>query len=319
MKLGGLLYLNKSDRQVLLTLLSLAAIVLCAIYLAGGHGDESSGSPAHEDGDSLRQAMSANDTREERRKEGQASFHYAQQGRGVERFPFDPNTADSTTLLRLGLRPWQVRNIYKYRAAGGIYRRKEDFAQLYGLTVKEYRELEPYIRISSDYLPASTLFGKRRAPGVGDGEEGDSLTAQSARLRYPVKIKDGETIDLNIADTADLKTVPGIGSYYAHRIADYGRRLGGYVSVSQLDEIEDLPDEVKHYFVVSQPHPRQLAINRLTLNELKRHPYINYYQARAITDYRRLHGPIASLSALRLLSEFPPEAIARLEPYVSYE
>ena len=30
-------------------------------------------------------------------------------------FFFDPNTADSTALLRLGLSPWQVRNIYKYR------------------------------------------------------------------------------------------------------------------------------------------------------------------------------------------------------------
>ena len=28
-----------------------------------------------------------------------------------ETFPFDPNTADSTQLLRLGLQPWQVRNI----------------------------------------------------------------------------------------------------------------------------------------------------------------------------------------------------------------
>src|SRR3712207_9469155 len=36
-------------------------------------------------------------------------------------FDFDPNTADSTQFLALGLRPWQVRNIYKYRAKGGIY------------------------------------------------------------------------------------------------------------------------------------------------------------------------------------------------------
>ena len=49
-------------------------------------------------------------------------------------FFFDPNTADSTALLRLGLSPWQVRNIYKYRARGGRYHRPEDFSKLYGLT-----------------------------------------------------------------------------------------------------------------------------------------------------------------------------------------
>lgn len=37
--------------------------------------------------------------------------YYHTQGQRVESFVFDPNTADSTQLLRLGLRPWQVRNI----------------------------------------------------------------------------------------------------------------------------------------------------------------------------------------------------------------
>lgn len=309
MRLRELVYLNKSDRQVLLTLLSLAVIVLCAICFAGNRDEEElrndvSEQRVAEDG------HAAPDTIHKSQKS-----YYSHATRKAERFLFDPNTADSTALLRLGLRPWQVRNIYRYRDAGGVYRSKEDFAQLYGLTVKDYRELEPYIRISPDYLPASTLFEKRAAVAAAHAP---ADSAGSPR-RFPVKIREGETVDLNIADTAMLQTIPGIGSYYARRIAGYGHRLGGYVSVSQLDEIDDLPAEVKTYFVVSQPHPRKMAVNRLTLNELKRHPYINYYQARAIADYRRLHGPIASLSDLRLLPEFPPEAIERLEPYVSYE
>ena len=44
---------------------------------------------------------------------------YAVPEEKVETFPFDPNTADSTTLLKLGLAPWQVRAIYKYRAKHG--------------------------------------------------------------------------------------------------------------------------------------------------------------------------------------------------------
>ena len=56
-------------------------------------------------------------------------------------FFFDPNTADSTALLRLGLSPWQVRNIYKYRARGGRYHRPEDFSKLYGLTKGDYERL----------------------------------------------------------------------------------------------------------------------------------------------------------------------------------
>ena len=123
---------------------------------------------------------------------------------------------------------------------------------------------------------------------------------------------------LNTADTTALKTVPGIGPYYARKIIEYGQRLGGYVSVDQLDEIEGFPLEAKDYLTIEGATPRKLNVNTLSLNELRRHPYLNFYQAKAITDYRRLHGPLHSLSDLRLSKDFPPEAIKRLEPYVDF-
>jgi DNA uptake protein ComE-like DNA-binding protein len=61
-----------------------------------------------------------------------------------------------------------------------------------------------------------------------------------------------------------------------------------------------------------------MNINRLTLQQLRRHPYINFYMAKAITDYRRLHGDIKSLNELRLSKDFTDEVIQRLEPYIEY-
>lgn len=237
-----------------------------------------------------------------------------------ETFYFDPNTADSTQLLRLGLQPWQVRNIYRYRAKGGVYRKKEDFARLYGLTVKDYRRLEPYIRISEDYLPASTSVGNARRTSFSSGTSFPSSTRNYKKdsLRYPVKIREGEHVVLNTADTSMLRKVPGIGAYYAKEIVRYGKWLGGYVHVSQLDEIDNFPKEAKKYFVITDPHPQKLSINKLTLQQLRRHPYINYYQAKAIVDYRRLHGDIKSLRDLRFSSDFTDEDIRRLEPYIAY-
>ena len=136
-------------------------------------------------------------------------------------------------------------------------------------------------------------------------------------MRYPVKIKPGEHIELNTTDTARLMKVPGIGSYYAKAIIRHGRRLGGYVSIDQLDEIEHFPTDAKPYFTVDA-NPQKLNVNKLTLQQLRQHPYINYYQAKAIVDYRRIHGKLNSLNDLRLSADFPPEAIRRLEPYVEY-
>ena len=289
-------YLQKSDRKVILTLLCVIVVALGIIFLTGGEKEDKTVM-----GDSLASGQKYDD-------KGKSYFYVAP--KHVERFAFDPNTADSTQFLKLGLQPWQVRNIYKYRAAGGIYRKPEDFAKLYGLTVKQYRELEPYIRISSDYLPASTLV---RQESKSQREVRDSV-----QHHYPVKIRETEHVVLNTADTTALKTVPGIGSYFARKIVQYGQRLGGYVSIDQLDEIENFPQETKRYLVVESPDPHKLNVNQLSLDELKRHPYINFFQAKAITDYRRLHGPIKSLQDLRLSKDFPPEAIERLAPYVEF-
>lgn len=289
-------YIRKSDRKALLFVLCVMTVALVVILLTESRTDST---PQYAADTLQQQRLYGNYDQEPR-------YYQTEGGRTVERFPFDPNTADSTQLLRLGLRPWQVRNIYKYRQKGGVYRKKEDFARLYGLTVKEYRELEPYIRISSDYTtPASALLGEE------ERYERDTL-------KYPIKTEVPQSVNLNTTDTMLLRKVPGIGEAFARRIVRYGQRLGGYVSPEQLREIEDFPESAIPYFVVQQPHTQKINLNKLTLNQLQRHPYINFYQAKAITEYRRLRGPLQSLQDLKLLKDFPPEAIHRLEPYVEF-
>lgn len=243
--------------------------------------------------------------------------------KGSKLFYFDPNTADSTQLLQLGLRPWQVRNIYKYRARGGVYQCKEDFAYVYGLTVKDYKRLEPYIRIGADYLPASSLAEVRnRKRGYERSSRYTSDNGENApnveHKAYTPKIRIGEHIEINGADTTELMKIPGIGSYYSRQIVRYRNQLGGFVSKEQLLEIEGFPEDAVRYISIDESNIRRLRINQLTLSQLKRHPYLNYYQARAISDYRRLRGNIRSISELKLMKEFSSRDIERIGPYIEY-
>ena len=306
MMFRGWFHLNKSDRQLSLVLLVLALVFTGILLLVNGGDDDRRQSARR---DSL-MSVPANNGKENTGNAA-APTYYQQPARTLHLAPFDPNTADSTQLLSLGLQPWQVRNIYKYRAAGGVYRKKEDFARLYGLTVKQYRELEPYIRISADYQPASTIIAS-----ADEAHQGRDTAAFEPR--YPVKIKAGEHVDLNVMDTNVYRTVPGIGSYYARKVTEYGRRLGGYVSVDQLDEITDFPSDAKQYFEVGTAEIRKVNVNQLSLDELKRHPYINYFQAKAIVEYRRLYGPLKDIEELSLQKDFSADAIARLRPYICY-
>ena len=293
-------YLQRNDRRAIMaTLIVLAVAVGLTIYI-GDRGKTAATTQA----DSTATAPNRNQGNGGGQ---QAVAYYDTGGRRTELFPFDPNTADSTQLLRLGLAPWQVRNIYKYRAAGGIYRQPRDFARLYGLTAGQYRRLEPYIRISDDYRPAAEAYPAEPRPAyVRD------------TTRYPLKLKPGQHVALNTADTALLKRVPGIGSGFARAIVRYRERLGGFYSTAQLMEIGNFPQSALPYFTADPSLCRKLNVNRLTLSQLRRHPYIGFYQAKTIIDHRRLHGPLRSLDDLRLYKDFPPETIERLRHYIEF-
>ena len=229
--------------------------------------------------------------------------------RPVERFAFDPNTADSTQLLRLGLQSWQVRNIYRYREAGGVFHKPQDFARLYGLTLKQYRQLEPYIRIAKEYNMMARDYISDEKPAA---PQRDSLVR-------PQKLSPQERVAVNQADTTLLQCVPGIGPYYARRIVSYRQRLGGFYRMEQLLEIEGFPESSLSYFSIADDGVvRKLNVNRLSLNELRQHPYVGYYRAKQIVDFRRTHGRISSLNELSLSKDFTPEVIERLEHYVEY-
>ena len=52
-----------------------------------------------------------------------------------------------------------------------------------------------------------------------------------------------EIIELNVADTAMLKSIYGIGEKLSVRIVKYRKKLGGFYSVEQLKEVYGLRTE----------------------------------------------------------------------------
>lgn len=225
-------------------------------------------------------------------------------------FAFDPNTADSTTLRRLGLPAWQVGNIMKYRRKGGRWRRADDFRRLYGLSAADFERLRPYIEIT----PAAG-----GAAGASSSTPSRSTAPSVPRYARVGKYAPGTVVDLNTTDTASLKRIPGIGSYYARKICDYRAQLGGYVSAAQVREIEGLPEDIGAWVRVdAYPQVRRLDVNKATFRELVRHPYLTYEQVKAVFDYRRKHGPLMRITDLRLLPVFTPADEERLAPYLSF-
>lgn len=87
--------------------------------------------------------------------------------RRVENFEFDPNSVSVEDLMRLGFSEKQARSIDKYRAKGGRFRRKSDFAKSYVVADSVYRRLESYIRIPKVDINTADSAMFDALPGIG--------------------------------------------------------------------------------------------------------------------------------------------------------
>lgn len=260
------------------------------------------------------------ETNQERYGKPVKSFTYAEKERQVESFPFDPNTADSTSLLRLGLSPWQVRSIYRYRAKLGRYHTPEDFMRVPGMTNEQWERLKPYVRIAKAFQYVEPEARKPFAEGVSR-EQTTAEVKQDRLDSFPKleKIAFGQTIDINTADTSLLKMIPGVASKRAARIVAYRKSLGGFVSVEQAMEAIEMPDSVLKYMTVSQIPPTKINVNKLSVQQLMKHPYLNFYQAKAIVEYRRNKGDLHSFDELSRLEGFRKTDLDRLRHYITFD
>lgn len=299
-------YMSRSDRRAFLVVCLLLLIAMGFLLYRRSYPDEVQTVALTEEERACFEAFENSLQRDSADASGRRESYYAVPEKVPETFSFDPNTVDSTQMLRLGLSPWQVRSIYRYRAKGGRFHQASDFAKVYGMTGEVYDRLAPCIRIARPYR----LLRDTASQVV---EREDSFP------KYPVKIGRGSRVNLNLADTVLLCRIPGIGKGYARRIIAYREALGGFVALNQLAEIEDFPAEATDWFILTKTPIRRMNVNHLPVERLRRHPYLNFYQSKVIVEHRRKFGPLSSLHDLSLYEEFTENDLLRLEPYVAFD
>ena len=91
------------------------------------------------------------------------------------------------------------------------------------------------------------------------------------------------------------------------------------MSVSQLKEIEGLPEDIEKWVRLSTSRIRKLNINKADFKTLIRHPYLNYEQVKAIFNHRNQYGDLKSLRQLSTEDAFSVKDFERLEPYIAFE
>jgi competence protein ComEA len=205
---------------------------------------------------------------------------------------FDPNKSTDNEFLRLGFSDKQITTIRKYIDNGGFFRSKADFFKIRVIAEKQKRNLNDWIVIEP------------------------TQKAKHSEGNLAVKTT---TLEINSADSIQLKQLPGIGSILSKRIVKYRDLLGGFYSIAQLKEVYGLTEQtialIEEKVKVDVTQIKKIDVNFADANELSRHPYLKKSLASKIVKFRTKNGSIRDLAILRDSMILNIDEYNRIKPY----
>lgn len=214
---------------------------------------------------------------------------------------FDPNIAETDDLISIGLSREIALNITKYRNAGGRFKKQEDIKKIYGMNDSVYSIIKDYIVINESTIK-SFSFPRME--------------------KQKLNISDHDILlNLNLADSSELKQLKNIGPVFASRIIKYRELLGGFYSHDQLNEVIGM-DSVKFRSLLKHTFIDTLLIKKININTvnettLKTHPYIRSYYAKSLMYYREVNGQIRRLEELTENNVLTTELYEKCKWYLS--
>ena len=202
-------------------------------------------------------------------------------------FKFDPNFISEEDMYRLGFYTKQIKSFIKMRNEGKKYYVKQDFAALYFVDDKKFKQLEPYINIDL------------------------------------VKLLGHEAYNLNTITADELASKIDIPGKDAQKIVEMRTALGGFYSVYQLSDCGiayNLAQKYAEYlFVAPSFKITKININDIPENDLKAHPLFNAKQAEVVLKYRTEKGRLMHIEDLRSLNRFDKNELKKIERYFSFK
>jgi len=213
---------------------------------------------------------------------------------------FDPNSASEKILLENGIPQKQVKMIVKYRNKGGKFYKKEGLKKIYGLSESVYNQLENYIEIeSASYEKKPIAKASSQKPFV-------------KKSFVPIQV------DINKASAEEWQKIRGIGPAFSKRITKFRDALGGFYTIDQVGETYGLPDSTFQSIktqLVKSPILKKININQASEDDLKKHPYISWKQAKLIVSYRTMHGDFKLVKDLLQIQALNQEWFDKMKNY----
>lgn len=214
--------------------------------------------------------------------------------------PFNPNFINDYKGFKLGMTTAEIDKLVQFRATGKYVNSAAEFQQVTGVSSELLNKISPYFK-----FPEWTQ--QKKASTFVENSE-------------PVALKN---IDLNKATVQDLVAIKGIGDYYANAVINEREKLGGFVSIHQIDFIKGLRPEAVRILKQNTKVKTALAINKINVNtatkeELAQIPYINSHIARQIVVYRSKQENPLKIEDLEKINNFPLDKLKIIRLYLDF-
>ena len=221
-----------------------------------------------------------------------------------ERRPFNPNFITDFKGYQLGMSVAEIDRLLAFRKTNRYVNSGAEFQKVTGVSDSLLASMEPWFKFP-DWV-------KNKKPKV------DNNWASSG---YPKKVK--SRIDLNHATADDLKAVYGIGDGLSKRILEQKEKLGGFVSMAQMEDIWGLSPEViqklnESFQIGALPTVKKIKINEASVKELSQFPYFRYPISREIVTFRSMNGEIDCAEDLLKISAIPVEKVSVIALYLEF-
>ena len=217
--------------------------------------------------------------------------------------PFNPNFITDFKGYKLGMSVEEIDRLLAYRKSNRYVNSPQEFQQVTQVSDSLLKTIEPYFKFPDWVMKRHQL------------KTYSKTTFVRAAAKAP--------LDINEASQEDLKKVYGIGDGLSVRILKEKEKLGGFVSMKQMDDVWGLSPEViaslnKDFKVGNISMIRKFNVNQLNVKELMQFPYFKYPIAKAIVTFRSMNNGIKNTEDLSKISGFPMDKIEIIALYLEF-
>jgi DNA uptake protein ComE-like DNA-binding protein len=221
-------------------------------------------------------------------------------------YPFNPNFISDYKGYKLGMSVQEIDRLLAFRKNNKFVNSAKEFQNVTKVSDSLLNAIAPFFKFPDWVNHKKDFKGYKDFPNA----------AFDKKEKIVLK-------DINQATKEDLIKIYGIGEAISIRILTQKEKLGGFVSMEQLNDVWGLSPEVitnlnTHFTIAKLPNLNKIDVNNASLKELSQFFYFKYDLARQIVKYRSMNGNFENIEDLIKIKGFPVEKAKIIGLYLDF-